>query len=181
MSLLKGIAAFGIVGCHLNLHPLTEGAAFALGFCDLNVALFALISGWLMHVENWKDYVAKRMKRLVPIYAVWSVMYVILGLLFDVFVAKEMSPYLSNPWHWVNVVFRGESASQLWYLICLFYAQVLFACVCNRLSRTWWLVVGCGIVVLATVNNEFFLPISTSIAGVLDFRICVAHMFALWP
>lgn len=39
LDLLRGIAAFGIVGCHLSLSPRTEGGVLVTSLCDFNVGL----------------------------------------------------------------------------------------------------------------------------------------------
>jgi len=43
---LRGIAAFGIVGCHLNLAPTTAADTLLRHFCDMNVGVFGCISGF---------------------------------------------------------------------------------------------------------------------------------------
>ena len=49
LDLLRGIAAFGIVGCHLGLSPRTSGGEWVTALCNFNVGLFAAISGFLMN------------------------------------------------------------------------------------------------------------------------------------
>ena len=49
IDLLRGIAAFGIVGCHLSLSPKTAAASWLLHFCDMNVAVFAVVAGYFTH------------------------------------------------------------------------------------------------------------------------------------
>ncbi len=46
LDLLRGIAAFGIVGCHLSLSPRSEGGALVTSLCDFNVGLFAALAGF---------------------------------------------------------------------------------------------------------------------------------------
>ena len=48
IDFLRGIAAFGIVGCHLSLMPRTDGGALVTSLCDFNVGLFAALAGVLM-------------------------------------------------------------------------------------------------------------------------------------
>ena len=74
LDLLRGIAAFGIVGCHLSLSPRSDGGALVTSLCDFNVGLFAALAGFLMTgVKDWSDYagyIKKRVVRLVPTYLV---------------------------------------------------------------------------------------------------------------
>ena len=51
-DLLRGVASFGIVGCHLSLSPRTEGGALVTSLCDFNVGLFAALAGFLMSGVN---------------------------------------------------------------------------------------------------------------------------------
>lgn len=47
LDFLRGIAAFGIFGCHLSLSPRTAGGGWATCLCDFNVGVFAVIAGLL--------------------------------------------------------------------------------------------------------------------------------------
>lgn len=134
IEFLRGIVAFGIVGCHSSLSPMTNGALALHAFCDMNVCLFASISGWClaegeMHRvisdEPIVSYVLRRAKRLLPIYAFWSVAFLLLGALFDIFVQHQINPKLQTGWFYLEVLLMGNAATHLWFLICLFYAQVI--------------------------------------------------------
>ena len=41
IDLLRGVAAFGIVGCHLSLAPRAADGELVTALCDFNVGLFA--------------------------------------------------------------------------------------------------------------------------------------------
>jgi len=131
-DLLRGIAAFGIVGCHLSLEPKTIGGDIVTSLCDFNVGLFAAVAGFLMcgvddHV-SWLSYVRKRFWRLLPIYFLWSLVYLCLIAIFDIlFDGGHLNPRYHTLGFWLSAVFWGRSASQLWFLPSLFYAQILTA------------------------------------------------------
>ena len=55
LDLLRGIAAFGIVGCHLSLSPRSDGGALVTSLCDFNVGLFAALAGFLMSGAIMRD------------------------------------------------------------------------------------------------------------------------------
>ena len=67
IDLLRGVAAFGIVGCHLSLAPRTAGGELVTALCDFNVGLFAAVAGFLMcggkGDAGWLTYIGKRAKR----------------------------------------------------------------------------------------------------------------------
>ena len=127
LNLLRGIAAFGIVGCHLSLCPRTTGGEYATSLCDFNVGLFAAISGFLMPQTNSGfRYVTKRASRIIPVYLVWSVIYVVVTAIFDLVLdGGSLDARYYNLSNWMRVVFWGNAATHLWFLICLLYCQVL--------------------------------------------------------
>ena len=59
LDLLRGIAAFGIVGCHLGLAQRTTGGEWVTVLCNFNVGLFAAISGFLMNAGGGGDIYEK--------------------------------------------------------------------------------------------------------------------------
>ena len=128
LDLLRGIAAFGIVGCHLGLSQRTSGGAWVTALCNFNVGLFAAISGFLMNsgTKEFGEYVRKRAIRILPTYLIWSLVYVIATAGFDIVLdgghLNERYYSLSN---WTQVLFCGSAATHLWFLICLFYSQVI--------------------------------------------------------
>ena len=160
IELLRGLAAFGIVGCHLALEPRTE-CGYAVGsYCDMNVGLFAALSGFLMSTKDaWFDYVWRRIRRLVPVYFIWTIFFVLFGFAFDWLVRHGINP----KWHrdgfiW-RVVFLGDASTHLWFLACLLYAQVLASAifrVFEFLPRCFWLVVGFCCVMMAVPVGGFF-------------------------
>lgn len=126
LDLLRGIAAFEIVGCHLSLSPRTVGGEWATALCDFNVGLFAAISGFLTSCGN--GYIIKRASRLLPVYFVWSVFYVCATAAFDLILdGGALNARYYSLQNWVDVLFYGSAAAHLWFLICLFYGQVLLA------------------------------------------------------
>ena len=127
---LRGIAAFGIVGCHIGLSCRTASGAWVTALCNFNVGLFAAISGFLTTIggDGW-GYACKRAKRLLPIYIVWSIVYIIATAGFDIILdggcLNERYYRFSS---WMGVLFCGSAAAHLWFLICLFYCQILLMC-----------------------------------------------------
>lgn len=83
LGILRGLSAFGIVGVHLALSPITVAGSRIHALCDMNVGLFAAISGFLMyaslHKETFAAYVKKRSARLIPVYLVWTIIFILFG------------------------------------------------------------------------------------------------------
>ena len=134
LSILRGLAAFGIVGTHLNLEPSSAAARIFLDFTDMGVGIFATVSGFLMMRSidssnfSFMAYIRKRAGRLLPTYFVWTLIYLIATCSFDMLLdGGQIDPRFSC-WHtWVDIVFWGAGAVQLWFLIELLYVQILVA------------------------------------------------------
>lgn len=133
LDVLKFIAAFGIVGCHLGLANRSAGAEVLMRLTDVNVGIFAAISGFFLMMGLAKtlplgEAVRKRALRLLPLYGVWSGVYLVvsvgLGRHFD---------RLTDVCYWESVLFRGGASCHLWYLIALFYFTVVILII-NRLA-----------------------------------------------
>lgn len=135
VTILRCIAAFFIVGCHLGLSPRTLSGGLVTWFCDMNVGLFGAISGFLLVYAFEKDeslsirkYFLKRLSRLLPVYLFWTLFYLCASAVFAVTLKDGLSfdKYLSLRF-WFNVVFWGGASCHLWFIVTLFYAQILLA------------------------------------------------------
>ena len=136
LNLLRGISAFGIVGCHLMLSPVQVWGGAVTHFCDFNVALFAVMSGYLMldkrcqnggkeSLKDWLIYVCKRAGRILPIYVIWSVLFLLFTVIFDILCDGGINLRFFDFRYWMEVFFCGSSSAHLWFLICLFYGQAI--------------------------------------------------------
>ena len=163
IELLRGMAALGIIGCHLSLSPMTDGAKALNLFCDMNVCLFASISGWCLAEsglrrsisdESFMSYVLRRAKRLLPLYAFWSVTFLLLGVLFDIFVQHQINPKLQTGRFYLQVLLMGDASTHLWFLICLFYAQVILKLItCTVRLRNGWLYLVAGLFIMTWASQ----------------------------
>lgn len=148
---LRGIAAFGIVGCHLLLSPRTQSGTLVTGLCDMNVGVFAALSGYLMAFgrwDGWVAYVRKRAWRILPVYAVWTVVYLIFSAAFQIVDGGAVNARYCDVGWWVDVVFWGAAATHLWFLTSLFYAQVAMAGLFRKIPSVFW--IGCSFVLIST-------------------------------
>ena len=132
LVLLKCIAAFGIVGCHLFLAPMTRAAESLLHFCDLGVALFGAMSGFfLMMSYTQKEgsslgtLIIHKVRRIFPSYFVWTAVFLIASPTFNYIVRhKAIDPRYSEVGYWVSALLFGGSSTHLWYLAWLFWSSV---------------------------------------------------------
>lgn len=128
---LRFIAAIGIVGCHLALPNMTDGAWWIKRFTDLNVGVFAAIAGFFMAYSLQQKeillavFVTRRVKRLlVPLY-LWSIFYIGIDLIFDTLTSKPLTFQPCSLRYWYSILICGNAATQTWFLAALFYTQVL--------------------------------------------------------
>ena len=114
------------------------------------VGLFAALAGYFMAATSfspgegaigilpWWNYVKKRAARILPAYFVWTLVYIAFGFVFDYFIRHGINPRWFEAGCIERVVFLGRSSTQLWFLICLFYAQVISAFLFLLLARMRW-------------------------------------------
>ncbi len=163
IDIIRGVAAFGIMASHLALEPITEAASNLRWFGEMFVGLFAALSGYLMHIGDsplgsgalagWWQYAIKRTVRILPTYILWTLVYIVMGFVYDFFIRHEINPRWSEPGCIWRVIFKGQSSAQLWFLICLFYAQAIFSIVMFILSRIrgWIWVMAGGLMIALSV------------------------------
>ena len=150
---LRGIAAFGIVGCHLALAPMSDACWRIRDLCDMNVGLFAALSGFLMFknggIANLREYMKKRCLRLLPVYFIWTLVFIAFGLIFDATVRHGLNTKWQDLWFYPKVVFGGQASAHLWFLICLFYVQIVVAMFSKVLQLLGgWILLVLGFVVV---------------------------------
>ncbi len=137
---LRGIAAFGIIGCHLDLNNLTWGAKFLQRFTDLNVGVFAVLAGFFYLFSCTKyttfgEYIKGRGLRLMIPYLVWTAIYICLDVLVDALMGKSYSCHPCEWSYWKNVFLFGGGTYHLWFVIALFYTQVACYFFAKRFMR----------------------------------------------
>lgn len=184
IELLRGLASFGIVGCHITLLERTQAGACLLSLCDLHVGMFAAISGFLMasgRSVGWDEYAKKRAVRILPTYVVWSVVFLVASAVFQYIGAGAVKPRYGELNFWTNVVFRGGSSCHLWFLICLFYAQCLMGPVCNmkKVGPLIFLAVGFCLVVLSSGLGGWYGNYPLRLLGFLVTGIGIRRLS--WP
>lgn len=151
ISILRGLAAFGIVGCHLLLSPRTGPGWFATNLCDANVGVFAALSGYLMALgkpQSWCEYVRKRAFRILPVYFVWTAVYLCASAGFQWLDGGAVNGRYADLRWWLDVVFWGSAATHLWFLAALFYVQVVMWPILPRVRKSVLIMISLFLVVL---------------------------------
>lgn len=155
LDLLRGLASFFIVGCHLQLLDYTPCGSRLLHFCDMNVGVFAALAGYLMvgstadvnEGRDWLRYVVKRARRLLPAYFAWSIVFLLASAVFQLAMRGAVNSRYWDCQFWTSVIFWGGAATHLWFLASLLYAQCLLGGILHRVPRGVWL--GVSVILLA--------------------------------
>lgn len=165
LDILRGVAAFLIVGCHLQLLNYTSNAHGLLRFCDMNVGVFAAVAGWLMvggrfadrtQSTSWKQYCKRRLVRFLPSYLFWTIIFLIASAVFQLVVGGAVKPKYGEMRFWWNVVFWGGSATQLWFIPALLYTQMIYRAIAS-LMRSWmWLCLGVALVLVSQYWDSWY-------------------------
>lgn len=187
ITLLRAIAAFFIVGCHLQLTPRTVAGEWMTSFCNMNVGLFGAISGFLMSntfLRNDQDfdqydYIRKRLRRLFPAYAFWSIFYLLASVAFAIVLRGgiEQDKYMS-PEFWYSVLLWGGSSCHLWFLASLFYVQV-FVAFCRPMRTNAFLnfIVAIPFIWASTLSRSFYLLYPCRLFGFVLFGMSLRTFF----
>lgn len=139
IDILRGVAAFGIVGCHLILAPRTPAGDWLTHFCDMNVAVFGVIAGFFTcaSLDSGASHdIARRLKRLLSTYAVWMLVFLAASAAFKIAAHDDLGQY-ANPRFWSGVVFFGGSSAHLWFLAVLAYTQTFALVLLHRKLPSW--------------------------------------------
>ena len=141
LDLLKMIAIFSVIVIHMPLVD-ADARATVLRYLPYGTACFALLAGWFMfglvsaseEISSFKEWVRKRCERLLLPYIVWTTIH--LSLTFGLAIIKGEFIW-PTALDWYHYIFCGHGATQLWFVISLFYAQMAVAmlvlCRCSPL------------------------------------------------
>lgn len=181
IDILRGIAAFFIVGCHLQLLDYTPASKALLYFCDMNVGVFAALSGYLMagsanrisRVADVRAYVSKRFRRLAPPYIAWSVVFLLASVIFQYFVGGGIKHKYAQLQFWMLVVFWGGAATHLWFIAALFYAQSLMCGALRRLPRGLWLLASALLIVVSVRWQSWYAMYPIRLLSFLLLGYCL--------
>lgn len=160
ISFLRGIAAFGIVGCHLLLMSRTEAGWAVTSLCDMNMGLFAAVSGYLMALGGWKGWTAyakKRASRILPVYVVWTIVYLVVSVAFQLVDGGAGKACYSDLRRWYYVIFWGAAATHLWFFVSLFYAQIAMAWIFRKVAGCWWIVASLIVISLSIWYKNWYV------------------------
>lgn len=164
LDILRGFAAFFIVGCHIILPSRTDSAGMLMHFCNMFVGVFGVISGFLLGESiakgrSMKQQIVRRCARLLPIYFAWSILYVLVSLGFGLI--EHNGDKIARLWdygYWAGVIFYGGASCHLWYVSSLFYGTLVIIIISKVVRRgaSFLLLGGCAIAISTYLGKCHF-------------------------
>lgn len=130
LDLLRAWAAFVVVLIHTPGSPSDKLQPLLLDLLPPANAVFAIMAGYhmiegLRKAQRTSAWLSSRVRRLLVPFFVWSLVYVLMNVAFDVLQGKPANFLLADGRQWLEVFFCGGGATHLWFLPTLFYAQCL--------------------------------------------------------
>ena len=170
---VRSISAFLVVGCHLSIWTSDAASAF-LRYNQIAVPLFAAISGFLLsrsiNKETTGTVLRKRVVRLVPVHIIWTVVYLTVFSLTDLFL-NTPAGYLRSmsPLFLAKAFLRGSATVHLWFLPSILFSSVVLILTDRFLPRFKWLYLAASVFVLfaATFLNNHFANYDMRLFGYL--------------
>jgi len=176
----------GLLAAICRWRPGRLAGELVTALCDFNVGLFAAVAGFLMcggkGDVGWLAYIGKRAKRLLPTYFIWSAIFIMATIAFDLLLdGGHLNPKYGTAGFWGRVVFVGDAATHLWFLACLFYAQAVLHSAFKAGAGKWhglmWIGLGglaIGVsVLLADWFGKYPLRLVAFLMTGYGFRCCL--------
>jgi len=137
VDLLRGLCAYVVVFIHT---PGDSSRLFWLSVLPPANAVFAMLAGWYMLTgltccketsqetkqgQEILSWLKERGHRILLPYAFWSLIYIGLNIALDALLRRPSNFNFHSVGQWVSIILLGRGATQLWFLVTLFYAQAL--------------------------------------------------------
>lgn len=152
----KGITIFLVVYHHAFVGLQTAGLYVNSWLININMAvysfrvpLFFILSGLFIHQGVSKrgigSYIGYRSRILLYPYILWAFL--------QISIAYFAKAYVNFPWKWQSylyVFYEPKSTGQLWYLLALYNASVIYVLLHTKLKvrGMWHLIIGIGLYLL---------------------------------
>jgi len=136
----KGVAIFLVVYHHAFIGLESSGVSVNSWLINTNmivysfrVPLFFILSGLFikrgLSKRGLKKYIFYRSRILLYPYILWAFL--------QITISYFVQPYINFPWHWQSylyLLYEPKSTGQLWYLLALFNASILYVIVNTKLK-----------------------------------------------
>ena len=146
---LRGVAILAVVMIHTYPHDLF--GVYFRALINFAVAMFIFLSGYLTKLEcgNWKEFYARRLKRVVIPYVFWSIVITVLKGNYQGF--------------FINLL-TGKCLMQ-YYFIIVYIQFILLTPLITRLLRSkisWggWIIQPLSLILLTYLRLEEYVPLS---------------------
>jgi len=135
VNFLKGLAILAVVTIHVvnNFYRLVQvnslGFNFLVVLDQLSrycVPLFITLSGFALAKKyevkkfSWKEFLSKRLLKLLPLYFLWTLAYFLSGRIYS------SSFDLGTPLQWAKIIFGGTGYYHLYFVPMIIQGYILF-------------------------------------------------------
>ena len=163
IDFLKGVGILLVIVGHLNCHPLIKSFIYLF-----HMPLFFIISGYLFdHRSSFRHFIKKKAATLLYPYFVFGGLYIVyewllavkLNLECDVeFWRKHLFALVYGNYIFDN---NADYIGVLWFLICLFWASLIYKCIVLVFSNS--------------IIMRFVVSIGMAICGCITGKALYAH------
>lgn len=168
LDLAKGIAIFLMVFCHTGYSSLFNVWVYAF-----HMPIFFFISGMFVNEKKYSvfQFINKRFKQIFIPYLIFALIYC--------FGQKGMLDWLNIFYGSRNALSQAKTFTPLWFLPCIFSANVLFFLILKYFNSNRARLISCVtaaiIGFLLTVINTKGYPLSLNVALVCTFLMFAGH------
>jgi len=164
----KGIGIILVILGHSEIAPAVRYAIYAF-----HMPLFALLSGLTFRLpknDGFFKYVGKEFRRLMlPFFGVLLLDNLLKVVLWELPVADAVTNFVRSIWSYVE----DGSIFNLWFLIALFFAKVIFYLLESRCSQISWAIY----LLLCYIGMKIPLPLYLDKGLVLTLFLYVGYLF----
>lgn len=180
ISLLRIVAMFMIVGCHIASFLNNNIIAMIL---NVGVEIFLIISGYLYSnkvIINNKKFIVKRSKKIIKPLIVTTLMYIVFAILTKKIINKKPIPFLLCNLQGINFLISAikvpqiEGLSHTWFLTVILLCYLLLILVKELENRYEYKYSLRGIILLILVLvglDLLFIPLGIQLGYFLTFFI----------
>lgn len=124
---------------------------------SFHMPFFFIISGYWFKKEKYslKDYTIEKIKHLLVPYLIFSIVFLIISLMFSNYSNNDIEMWLENIFIW------GNGISILWFFMALFGVEIIYYCISKYLSyySRIMIIIFSSLIGMLLYNYDIVLPL----------------------
>lgn len=171
IDILKGIGIFLMVFDHVGW-----GSVIHTYIQSFHMPLFFIVSGYLWHEKPLTICVKKRIQKLLVPYILYGLFYLIPWKLWNQFglVYSDYRESILAVLFFPNNNVGMSMVSPLWFLICMFWTDILYSLVNKIVNRKW---IKCIVIAIIAIIGTFFSSLDLSMLPLSIEPVATALVF----